>query len=60
MKYVVIFLAVVGFSNFMIINHEAFSTMTKTVLTQRGKNIPSRLYRDVTSHHWRFTPEKKR
>lgn len=60
MKYVVIFLAVIGVANFTVINRNAFRTMTNTILTQKGKNIPSRLYQDFTSHHWRLIPEKKR
>lgn len=59
MKYVVIALAVIGFASFTTINSDVFAQMGKTIATQRGKNIPVRLLRDVTTHHWKLVPEKK-
>lgn len=60
MKYLVIALAVIGFASFTTINSDVFSQMGKTIATQRGKNIPVRLLRDVTAHHWKIVPETKK
>jgi hypothetical protein len=60
MKYLVILLAIIGFANFTVINKSAFRAMSKTILTEKGKNIPSRLYNDLTTHHWRFILGKTR
>jgi hypothetical protein len=60
MKIVLVILAVIGFANFTVINQSAFRAMAKTILTEKGKNIPSHLYNDLTTHHWRLIPGKKR
>lgn len=59
MKYFILFAAVIGFANFTTINHSAFQAMAKTIITQKGKNIPSRLMKNVTEHHWRLIPKTK-